>query len=399
MNRERLRAHLISEESCNLKRHDVSGVPHIGYGRNLQGKGLSDAELQTLSYEDEDDIQQITQAQADYLFDNDVADAIKDAQAACPAFHALSDLRQEVIISMAYNLGRVGLGKFRRMHAALDIQDYDEAAKQMLDSAAAKHQAPARYKRLAEAMRTDNADALELADFKSEAEAPEAEAPEFTKADMLAFMEANYPDVFDEIKSLIDPEPKIAKKPEVPQRPKPKVPIQTDDKKWWLPRAKDKKLIQEIEATVKTITAQRLLEAYRDSPFALLEDPFGAKQAIRVLDAEFYAVPIHVWEGILSLSDFDKIQWDPHQANCANITAAAAMVVGIRYGVSVGWVDNIDECHSCGVALVYQGAQPNLEISLQPIEFQTDKILFASDLKHTDGYKIQKGTKGTLEFR
>lgn len=162
-NTDRLTDHLKFEEACNLKRHLVDGKPHIGWGRSLQTKGLSDEELAHIGYEDEDDIHLITQEQADYLFENDIADAITEAERACSAYwETLTDVRQEVLISMAYNLGYTGLRKFRRMHAALLMQDYTEAAKQILDSDAARHQAPQRYRRLAEAMRTGEQSAFEL---------------------------------------------------------------------------------------------------------------------------------------------------------------------------------------------------------------------------------------------
>lgn len=157
MNKARLIDHFKFEENCNLNRHLVDKKPHIGWGRCLQTKGLSDEELLALGYEDEDDIQEITQEQADYLFKNDVADAIADAEYVCGTYwNTLTPLRQEVLVSMAYNLGRTGLRKFRRMHSALVVGDFDEAAKQMLDSEAAREQAPNRYMRLASAMETNS---------------------------------------------------------------------------------------------------------------------------------------------------------------------------------------------------------------------------------------------------
>lgn len=163
MNRERLIAHFKFEEECDLTRHLVQDEPHIGWGRCLSKKGLTDAELEALGYEDEDDIQEITQAHADFLFENDIADAIADAEAVCEKYwHTLTPLRQEVLISMAYNAGRTGLRLFRRMHAALLSGDYKEAAVQMLDSDVARYQAPARYKRMAAAMETNDEAKLEL---------------------------------------------------------------------------------------------------------------------------------------------------------------------------------------------------------------------------------------------
>ncbi|WP_414717526.1 hypothetical protein [Steroidobacter sp.] len=55
---------------------------------------------------------------------------------------------------MAYQLGTNGVTNFKRMCAALRIRDYSAAAIEMLDSTWAK-QTPARAKRMAEIMRTE----------------------------------------------------------------------------------------------------------------------------------------------------------------------------------------------------------------------------------------------------
>ena len=63
--------------------------------------------------------------------------------------------RQAVVLSMAYQLGIVGLLGFNRMLAALERGDHTTAAFEMLDSRWAR-QTPARAQRQAEAMRTGN---------------------------------------------------------------------------------------------------------------------------------------------------------------------------------------------------------------------------------------------------
>ena len=68
-------------------------------------------------------------------------------------YPAINDARQAVLISMAYQLGFAGLLKFRKMWIAIERQDYDDAARQIMDSLAAK-QAKNRYERNAEMMRT-----------------------------------------------------------------------------------------------------------------------------------------------------------------------------------------------------------------------------------------------------
>lgn len=65
----------------------------------------------------------------------------------------LDPVRQKVMIDMAYNLGITGLLKFRKMIAAIELGDYEKAAKEMLDSKWAR-QVGKRAQRLAEMMRT-----------------------------------------------------------------------------------------------------------------------------------------------------------------------------------------------------------------------------------------------------
>lgn len=126
------------DDATGLELHPgmtLKGYVSIGVGRNLTGKGLNDEEI-------------------NFLLCGDIADAIQDAKAVVPCFDALSRPRQLVLISMAFNLGRAGLEKFKRLIAAVEIGDYDDAADEILDSHSAK-QAPSRYNDLACMMRQD----------------------------------------------------------------------------------------------------------------------------------------------------------------------------------------------------------------------------------------------------
>ena len=208
VNRERLIEHLKFEERCNLHRHLVDGKPHIGWGRCLQTKGLSDAERLALGYEDEDDIQEITQEQADYLFKNDVGDAVHDAEVVCEKYwHTLTPLRQEVLVSMAYNLGQTGLKNFRRMHSALLSGDFDEAAKQMLDSDAAREQAPHRYQRLAAAMQHNSEKHLGLTELYDADDTPVLLA-DYTDAEIRAEYDRRFGEDASPNGEAFDPETK-----------------------------------------------------------------------------------------------------------------------------------------------------------------------------------------------
>lgn len=65
----------------------------------------------------------------------------------------LNDVRQAVLLSMRHQLGMDGLLKFRKMWVAIEAQDWDEAAVQIINSLAAK-QAKQRFERNADQMRT-----------------------------------------------------------------------------------------------------------------------------------------------------------------------------------------------------------------------------------------------------
>ena len=111
----------------------------IGIGRNLTDKGLSDDEIM-------------------HLFNNDIADAIDDARYLCLKYDDLSQARRMVLISMVFNLGRSRLAKFDKFLGALHREEWNEAADEILDSDAARKDAPARYATLARMMREDSSE-------------------------------------------------------------------------------------------------------------------------------------------------------------------------------------------------------------------------------------------------
>ena len=161
MNKERLRETLKRDEGFELKRHEVQGIDHIGYGINLEEE-LPDELLQYLDVEDESEIQEITQEQADYLLDYYVGIAEGDCITIFgDQWEQLSDLRQEVLINLAFNLGLPRLKAFRKMITAIREEDWAEVAAQMLDSKAAK-QTGERYSRLANAFSSDKENWLDL---------------------------------------------------------------------------------------------------------------------------------------------------------------------------------------------------------------------------------------------
>ncbi len=71
-----------------------------------------------------------------------------------PWMTALSPARFGAMVNMAFNLGVGGLNHFHKTLAALQVKDWDTAAKEMLDSTWAR-QVGERAIRLAKQVRTD----------------------------------------------------------------------------------------------------------------------------------------------------------------------------------------------------------------------------------------------------
>jgi lysozyme len=121
-------------EGLRLKPYlDTVGKTTIGYGRNLDDRGIS-------------------QKTANQMFEEDLAVAESDARAVFPTLDNLSDRRKIVLVDMAFNLGRVRLARFKKMLRWLRAGDFNRAADEMLLSVWA-NQVGRRAERLAEYMR------------------------------------------------------------------------------------------------------------------------------------------------------------------------------------------------------------------------------------------------------
>ena len=112
----------------------TSGKTTIGIGRNLDDRG-------------------ITEAEAAYLLGNDINDFQARLTREIPWMVELDPVRQRVLLDMAFNLGVPGLLKFKRTLAAIRGKEYDRAAAMMLDSRWAT-QVGQRSKRLSHMMAT-----------------------------------------------------------------------------------------------------------------------------------------------------------------------------------------------------------------------------------------------------
>lgn len=90
-----------------------------------------------------------------YLLNNDVVDRTKALTAALPWFSQLDEIRQGVLINMAFQLGTPGLLAFHNTLALIAANNYTDAADEMLKSKWAT-QTPERAKRLSDQMRDGN---------------------------------------------------------------------------------------------------------------------------------------------------------------------------------------------------------------------------------------------------
>ena len=117
---------------------DPRGIPTIGIGFNLT-RGDARARLQALGLDYQkvlDGQQTLTDAQIDSLFADDLDAALNAARDPnrIRVFDSLTDARKFVIVDMIFNLGVGGFDGFVRMKAAVNAEDYGEAARQMQDS-------------------------------------------------------------------------------------------------------------------------------------------------------------------------------------------------------------------------------------------------------------------------
>lgn len=135
----------MSELVSMLKRHegfrskpytDSVGVLTIGIGRNLDDVGISEDE-------------------AIYLLQRDIAAAQAALRRAYPWFDILLYTRQDALTDLCFNIGPARLKGFVKFLAAMEAHDYERAASEMLDSKWAA-QVGTRAVELAEIIRTGN---------------------------------------------------------------------------------------------------------------------------------------------------------------------------------------------------------------------------------------------------
>ena len=94
----------------------------------------------------------ISEDEAMYLLNNDIANRVEALRLAIPWINDLDEARTGVLINMAFQMGVNGLLGFKNALACVEIGDYDGAAAGMLNSLWAR-QTPERAARLAKQMK------------------------------------------------------------------------------------------------------------------------------------------------------------------------------------------------------------------------------------------------------
>lgn len=157
-NLEDVRKYIEHIEGRNLNRHVVDDTDHIGIGHNLEQKQTPE-ELAIIG---SPFVQSITDEQCDALFAVDVQDALNDIQHLFREheWDALSEVRQGVIISQAFQLGGPRLSKFEKMLGYMKQGDWGLAAAESLDSIVARQQTPDRWKHQAQMLENNTWDGV-----------------------------------------------------------------------------------------------------------------------------------------------------------------------------------------------------------------------------------------------
>jgi lysozyme len=114
---DRLREMLIKHEGLRLKPYKcTAGKTTIGVGRNLDDVGISKFEAMQMLAADIGRIQ-------------------KEAVENFNWFKSISVVRQDVVLSMLFNMGLSRFSGFKNMIAAIVAQNYSKAADEMMNSA------------------------------------------------------------------------------------------------------------------------------------------------------------------------------------------------------------------------------------------------------------------------
>ena len=143
MNESLIDAELRRDEGVRYSPYrDTKGILTVGIGHNMEASPLPS-----------DWIAPLTDDQVDQLLNHDLSVVYVALDLHLPWWEELDEVRQRVVVNMAFNLGTAKLCEFHQTLACMKAADYAGAADGMLDSAWA-NEVHDRATRLADAMRT-----------------------------------------------------------------------------------------------------------------------------------------------------------------------------------------------------------------------------------------------------
>ena len=123
MNIEALREQLKVDEGVKYEIYkDHLGYPTFGIGHLITEDDPEHGEP---------DGTEISEDRVNEIFESDVAKFVSEA---FPDLDELPDVAQQVIVNMAFNMGRPRLSKFKNFIAGVNDRDWTRAAEEMMDS-------------------------------------------------------------------------------------------------------------------------------------------------------------------------------------------------------------------------------------------------------------------------
>ena len=126
MNIEALREQLKIDEGVKYEIYkDHLGYPTFGIGHLITENDPEHGEP---------DGTEISEDRVNEVFATDVAKFVSESKILFPDLDELPDVAQQVIVNMAFNMGRPRLSKFKNFIAGVNDRDWTRAAEEMMDS-------------------------------------------------------------------------------------------------------------------------------------------------------------------------------------------------------------------------------------------------------------------------
>ena len=126
MNIEALREQLKIDEGVKYEIYkDHLGYPTFGIGHLITENDPEHGKP---------DGTEISEDRVNEVFETDVAKFVSESKILFPDLDDLPDVAQQVIVNMAFNMGRPRLSKFKNFIAGVNDRDWTRAAEEMMDS-------------------------------------------------------------------------------------------------------------------------------------------------------------------------------------------------------------------------------------------------------------------------